>query len=192
MSSLEALKGQLVSSRLIEINAYSVGDDQVMVEGTLRDDRYVDLHTEYGEHLAPGKVHHMTVRLLVGGTPPKILDAEAEMPRTPLEQCPETGSTVKDLIGLDMAHGFSKQTILKVGGTTGCLHLAKLILAMATPALHGWANNKRSRLGPNQSDSFSLLERIKNSCRIWREDGPAYQEIIRKLEELRHDPAGPQ
>ncbi len=40
-----------------------------------------------GRPRAAGVVHRMCARLLVGGSPLRILDAEAEMVRVPFDQC---------------------------------------------------------------------------------------------------------
>jgi hypothetical protein len=184
MSSLEKLKGDHIQSRQINVKSYDAGAGRVLVVGTLSDDRSVHVYTEDGRSIPPGQVHGMTLRLLVGGAPPKILDAEAEMSRFPREQCTETASSVKKLIGLNMAKGFSKEVSKRIGGTKGCLHLFKLALAMATPALHGWANNKRRYKDQVKRGSSFTLERVKNSCWVWREEGEVYQEVSQKTKEL--------
>jgi len=79
MTSLEKLKGQEVHTRSIRIDTYSVDEDRVIVEGVLEDTRPMPIYTIAKRRREPGIVHGMVVRLLLGGMPIEILDAEAEM-----------------------------------------------------------------------------------------------------------------
>ena len=85
MTPLEKLKGEQVHTRSIRIETFSVDEDRIIVEGTLEDTRMQPIYTIAKQRRKAGKVHGMVVRLLLGGIPTKILDAEAEMPTVPLE-----------------------------------------------------------------------------------------------------------
>ncbi len=69
---------------------------------------------EYGIR-EPGVVHWMCVRLLVGGWPLSILDAEAEMPGIPHELCATTMERLKRLVGLSIASGYSRKVLKCLG-----------------------------------------------------------------------------
>ena len=111
MSSLKELKGDHIQTRKIEVKSYDAGEGRVLVEGTLNDDRYVDVYTAEGRHLPPGPVHGLVLRFLLGGMPPTILDAEAEMPEVPMDECPDAMASVKDLVGLNVVFGFKKEIL---------------------------------------------------------------------------------
>ena len=154
MSSLKELKGEHIQTRSIIIKSYDAGEGRLVVEGTLNDDRATDVYTAEGNHFPPGPVHGMVLRFLIGGMPPKILDAEAEMPTVPMDECPDAMVSVKDLVGLNIAYGFSKEVRNRMGKTKGCLHMTNLALAMASPCLQGWANAGRRKPGQTKTGAF--------------------------------------
>jgi hypothetical protein len=96
----ELIKGTPVHERRLELRTYPLENDQLIVEGWLRDERLIQGFHWNGERRQPGVVHLMCVRMLIGGWPVTILDAEAEMSETPHELCPSTLEGVKKIIGL--------------------------------------------------------------------------------------------
>jgi hypothetical protein len=108
MSTLKDLiKEAPVHERRLELRTYPLDNGQLIVEGWLRDDRLVRGYHWNGKPREAGAVHRMCVRMLIGGWPVTILDAEAEMPRTPHELCPSTLDSVKKIIGLQIVSGYS-------------------------------------------------------------------------------------
>jgi len=180
MSKLEELRKERIHARTIRIESFLVDDERVVVEGSLDDERMMEIYTRTNQVLGPGPVHGMKVRMLVGEIPPKILDIEAEMPEVPMEECPEAKANIKKLVGLTLTYGYSREVKKLLGGVKGCVHLTSLILAMGPAALHGWNNNNRRRPAPAEFGSF-MLEYIKNSCWVWREDGEKYQGEVEEM-----------
>lgn len=184
-----SLKDRILSSpvheRRIEIRTYPIGEDQVLVEGWLKDERLAAGFSRDGRSRPAGVVHHLCVRFLLGGKPPTILDGEAEMPVVPHPLCPTVAETVKKIIGLPLISGFSEQVRRKLYGVEGCSHLMHLILAMGPAGLHGlWAHQGRKDPAASRSwEETSNLDYLINSCRLWREDGPlvaAFRTTLRK------------
>jgi len=163
-----------VHERKIEMHTYPMKDDRLIVEGCLRDERLVPGYHWDGRPRSPGVVHWMCVRLLVGGWPLTILDAEAEMKTVPHELCPTTADSVKRLIGLSIVSGFTGKVRKSLGGIQGCSHLMHLVLSMGPAALHGyWSQHSRTpRPLPCSLDELPELTALVNSCKLWREDGP--------------------
>ena len=180
----ELIEGAPVHERRLELRTYPLKDDQLVVEGQLRDERLVQGYHWNGEPRPPGVVHLMRVRMLIGGWPVTILDAEAEMPNTPHDLCPETLESVKKIVGLEIVSGYSEKVNHLLGGVRGCNHLTHLILVMGTAALHGyWTHYSRKRHPlPASMEEFRGLSSLINSCRLWGEDGPILQEIRETLE----------
>lgn len=168
-----------VHERRLELRTYPVENDQLVVEGWLRDERLVQGYHWNGEPREPGVVHRMCVRLLIGGWPVTILDAEAEMPRIPHELCPSTLDSVKKIVGLQIVSGYSEKVNQLLGGVRGCNHMTHLIVVMGTAALHGyWTHYSRQRHPiPRSLDEFRGLSNLINSCMLWGEDGPIMEEI---------------
>lgn len=180
MASLEKLKGEQVHTRSIRIETYSVDEDRVIVEGTLEDTRLQPIYTIAKQRRDAGKVHGMVVRLLLGGMPTEILDAEAEMPTVPLEGCRQAIDSVKGLIGLPIVYGFTKAVKDRMTSTEGCNHLTSLMLTMGSVAVQGMAAN-RGRTPPPPETREMMLEYVKDTCCVWRGDGEHYKKTLEEI-----------
>jgi hypothetical protein len=180
MTSMEKLKGEKVHQRHIRIETYAVDEERVVLEGTLEDTRHFPIYTIAHKRREAGKVHGMVVRLLLGGMPTEILDAEAEMPTVPSEGCKEAIESVKALIGMPIVYGFSKAVKDRLNPTVGCNHLTSLILTMGSAAVQGSAAN-RGRQPPQPEAREAMLEYVKDSCCVWRGDGERYRETLEEI-----------
>ena len=174
-----------VHERGLEIKTYPLEEDRIITEGWLRDERFMPGYGWEGTQRPPEVVHWMCVRLLMGGWPLSILDAEAEMPGVPHELCPTTLESVKKVVGMNIVSGYSEQVMARLGGIKGCAHLTHLIVAMGPAALHGyWAQRSRKRGPvPRSLDQVPGISFVINSCQIWKEDGPLIRMIKEKLED---------
>ncbi len=176
--------------RRLEFKTFPLKDNQLIVEGWLKDDRHVSRYQLDGSLSPPGKVHRICVRLLLGGWPLSILDAEAEMPVVPHDECPTTQGTVKKLIGMTISHGYGDEVLERLGGIQGCAHMVQLIIAMGNAALHGYWSNKLRHFQtlPDSLKKIPELDYVINSCQVWGKNGPLIQKIreaIRKKEKYR-------
>jgi len=77
-----------VHTRDISLSTIPYKDESVIVHGELKDLRHVPIVDILGRPKAPGTIHHITVDLLIEPDPLRIIQAEAEMITTPVEQCP--------------------------------------------------------------------------------------------------------
>lgn len=175
----ERIKGSPIHSRLLDLKTYPLDGDKIIVEGYLRDERFLPVYDMEGHVRREGLVHHMVVRLLVGGKPLTILDAEAEMPHVPHERCPNTLESIKRIIGLEIKSGFGEKVHQMMGGKEGCAHLTHLVITMGQEAVHGfWTNrNRNPRPIPRSLEEVEGLSFIMDSCSLWREDGPLFRRL---------------
>lgn len=182
----DMIDGQPVHERRLEFRSYPVDDDRLVVEGWLRDERLVPGFHWNGHPRAAGVIHHICVRILVGGWPLSILEAEAEMPDIPHELCPTTLDSVQRIVGLSIISGFSEKVRTRLGGIKGCTHMTALIIAMGPAALHGyWTQRSREkRPAPHSFDEVPGLAAVINSCALWKEDGPLMQLVRESFENL--------
>jgi len=175
MGSLkEMITGNPLHGRSIDMKTYALDEDTILVEGWLREDRFFKVYDITGEALPEGPVHHMGIWLMVGGTPPAILDAEAEMTHAPLDICHGTLETIQKVIGLEIRVGFQKKVRALMGGEKGCAHLTHLLTVMSQAAFQGIVANKRrhpTRV-PGTLEEVAGLEHLLGSCRAWGKDGP--------------------
>ena len=177
MIDLAKSRKQKIHTRGIEIATYEVGPDSILVEGILTDERLANAYRATGEILPPGTVHHMIIRMEVRGPELVIEDIEVEMPTVPMQECIETLESLLRLKGVPIVSGFTNRVKNLVGGTKGCAHLVALITAMAPAAVQGaWAAMTSK---PRDPATFlpGAMERIKDTCRVWRADGPMFKDI---------------
>jgi len=184
MTPLEKLKGEKVHTRSIRIETFSVDKDRVIVEGTLEDTRPQPIYTIAKQRRDAGKVHHMVVRLLLGGMPTEILDAEAEMPTVPVEGCTQAVDSVKGLIGMPIVYGFTKAVKDRLTSTEGCNHLTSLMLIMGSVAVQGMAAHQGKTPPPSEARE-KMLEYVKNTCCVWSEDSEHYKKTLDEIRNLK-------
>ncbi len=184
MGDLKALKQNHVHTRNITVATYAVDEDTVMVEGTLKDDRFKSTYSlTSGEMIPPGVIHNLTIRLLVKGITFRIEDVEVEMNDVPREICRETRESLMPLVGHNIAPGFTIWVKETFSGPKGCTHLNSLLLAMAPAVIQGYwthmANTATSveEMVKNAPDASYLID----TCWVWRSDSPLVKEIINTL-----------
>jgi hypothetical protein len=177
MINLYNTKKQKIHTRRIEIATHEGGADSIIVEGVLVDERLENSFRPTGESYPPGTVHHMIIRMEVRGPKLVIDDIEVEMPTVPMPECRETLDSLLPIKGLPIVSGFTNRVKDLVGGAKGCAHLVALITAMASAAVQGaWAAMTSK---PRDPATFlpGAVERIKDTCRVWRSDGPLVKGI---------------
>jgi len=177
MINIDKTETQKIHTRRIDIATYEGGSDSIVVEGVLTDERLTNSYRSLGETLPPGTVHHMVIRMEVRGPKLVIEDIEVEMPTVPMQECLETLDSLLPLKGLPIVSGFTNRVKDLVGGAKGCAHLVALIAAMAPAAVQGaWAAMTSK---PRDPATFlpGAMERIKDTCRVWRSDGPMMKDI---------------
>ncbi len=180
MTGLDHRKKQKIHTRRIDITTYEGGSGSIIVEGVLTDERLAATYRPTGEIRPPGTVHHMIIRMEVRSPKLVIEDVDVEMPTIPRQECLETLDALVPLKGLPIVSGFTNRVKDLVGGTKGCAHLVALITSMAPAAVQGaWAAMSAKRRDP-ATILPGALERIKDTCRVWRSDGPLVQEIEQK------------
>ncbi len=174
-----------IHTRQISLSTHPHENGMVLVRGELEDRRHVPIVDILGRPKDPGIIHHMTLILAIAPDPLRIADAEAEMSTVPMDECQSCLDRVNGLKGLEIKSGFSKQVGKIMGGTRGCTHLCSLARAMAVEALHGWLTQKRAQkdLLPPSMAQVNDAKFLKNSCRIWREDGPRIRQMARAVAE---------
>ena len=180
-------KQNRIHQRVLDMSTFALDEDTVVVEGALRDERFRPVYELSGQRRDKGVIHHMIIRLLVGGTPLRILDAEAEMPHVPIPLCITTAESVKKIIGLKIKSGFGGKVHKLIGGVEGCAHLTHLLTVMVQEALHGYWTHKMRKPGPPPAsvEDIEGLSYLINSCSLWREDGPLLKEIEEFIEKRR-------
>lgn len=175
-------KGKIIHNRKIDITTYEGDFDSVIVEGVLHDERLVDTYRPTGDTHPPGTVHHMIIRMEIKGPKLVIEDIEVEMPTIPYKACLESQGCLNQLKGMPIVAGFTTKVKNLVGGRKGCCHLLSLLTAMAPAAVQGaWSAVIQK---PVEQETYldMAFKRVKNTCWVWREDGPLIREWKEKAE----------
>ena len=179
--------GTLIHSRNIEVNTFEVGENELLIEGSLQDHRFFPSYLYMSRKLVEeGTIHDIRVTLKISLPELVIEEARAEMETVPNEPCKEVEGTLQRLVGLRIRQGFTHAVKNTMGGRQGCLHMVNLILAMGSAAVQGhWAYySKRGSEGQMETPPDTDLSLMANSCHLWRDDGPYYQH----MQKLKRDP----
>jgi len=176
MIHLDKTRQQKIHNRRINTEIYEGQSDTIIVEGTLKDDRFCDSHMVTGEIRPPFTVHHMIVRMELQLPDLTILDIEVEMPSLPLESCRETRECLEPLKGLCIVAGFIARVRKRIDRKQACTHLLTLVTAMAPAAFQGaWSATIRQPVDPEIY--AGMLSKLRNTCWAWREDGPLVEKL---------------
>ena len=182
MQSIWKSKGEKLHSRKIEVTTYDYDEQRMIVEGSLKDDRFQESHAITGEKFPSGVIHHMAIRLLVNCSTLLIEDIDVDLMSIPREACRETIGCLAPIKGLTITKGFTAKVKKLAGGKRGCTHLVELILAMAPAAIQGYAtyqSRKQAVFDPDRAKM--ILQFLVNTCHVWREDGPFVEMFKKKL-----------
>jgi len=177
-----------VHSRTIRIDTFETDGDTLLVEGSLRDERFhaSRAYSRSGT-VDPGLIHDMIVRMTLSLPGLKIMNIEADMPVIPHPDCAEIKDAVQKLQHIEIKPGFTDEVQRRFGKTQGCLHMMNLILAMGSAAVQGmWtAYACKSQAGAArmpEADNGILLD----SCWLWRQDGPFVKRMKKRAAD-RHE-----
>jgi len=185
MTSLkDNIQGEPIHRRILNLRSFPVGEDAILAEGSLKDERFQAIYDLSGGRRDEGVIHNLVVRMLVGGMPLRVLDAEAEMPHVPRDRCRETEESVKKIVGLEIRSGFGERVHKLIGGVRGCAHLTHLLTALVQEAVHGYWTHKmrKPEPAPKSVEDVEGLAYLINSCRLWRQNGPLIKEIQAAIE----------
>jgi len=189
VSLLKRSISKKIHTRTIEMSTYETDKGDIIVEGTLKDNRLIPTYRLSGENRPPQTVHHMVIRMRIGASSFSIEDIEAEMPEIPHSECPQTSESLLKIKGMKIAPGFTDKVKKRLSGINGCSHLTALIHAMAPAAVQGiWVYN--SRKPENAGISFDMLQDyLIDTCWVWRKDGPLETRLKKELKKKRSSTA---
>ena len=161
-----------VQLRTIRMEAIESGDDELVVTGSLRDERPRGGPKWFGVP-GPRVVHDMRVALRVRHPDLVITAVDGAMDTQPYTICPEALPPLQQLVGVSVGQGFTRAVNERLGRQQGCSHLTALIQAMG-PVIRQAAGaafrdrNTEAVMGGGGDRWFV------NTCRSWRENGPLH------------------
>ncbi|HDM32410.1 MAG TPA: DUF2889 domain-containing protein [Deltaproteobacteria bacterium] len=175
-----------IHTRNISISTYDMGDDTVMVEGILRDERLRPTYSlTANETFQPGIIHDLKISLTVRGKDLVIEDVNVEMMEVPSKECKKTRESLRPLIGHRIASGFTLWVKNTFGGPRGCTHLNALLLAMAPAVVQGyWVLKASKPISLGSMGDLPDASYLVDTCWVWRKDGPLVKKMADMLQEM--------
>jgi len=185
MSRLSELAKDCAHQRRIEMSTYPVDDAHILSRGRFIEERIKPYYKLTGEKVEAGPLHNLEILLLVKIPELIVEDAEVITGTLPRVDCYEINSSLESVIGLSIKRGFTSNVREKLGGVKGCTHIIHLLCTMAPSVLQGfWAisyQKKNELKDMNIKRGYKMADLLKNSCYTWREDGEAYQKMVKLL-----------
>lgn len=185
MSRLSKLASDCAHQRRIEMSTYPVDETHLLSKGCFVEERIKPYYKFTGERVESGPLHNLEILLLVK-TPELIIeDIEVITGTLPREDCYRMNRSLELVKGLTIKGGFTEKVRELVGGVKGCTHLTHLLCTMAPAVLQGfWAISYQKKHDMSEirvERGVKMADLLKNTCYTWREDGEAYQKMLRLL-----------
>jgi hypothetical protein len=172
-------KKERIHSRIITVHTYEIDDSSLLIEGDLVDERFFpSFYYSRSEFLDPGIIHDIRVEMKVSLPRLEITEARSQMRKIPIQDCLGVESSAEKIVGVRIKPGFSRDLKERLGGTSGCLHMTTLVYHMGAAAVQGmWAWFSRKREGGSTRSLDYDPGILKDSCWLWREDGPFFEKV---------------
>ena len=178
MNLVEQCSGGKIHTRNIEISTYIYDDENIVIEGRLKDDVLIPIHVSKKEK-KPHSPHHMAIQILMECATFIVKEIHVEMPGIPYDWCRETSDSLDPVVGLKIEPGFTSKVKKILRENKRCLHLTTLLLAMVPTVMQGyWTFNSRK---PDTGEvSSGMIENyLVDTCWVWRKDGPRVKQVRR-------------
>ncbi len=163
---------ELIHSRDVVCRGYQRTDGLWDIEGHLVDTKSYDFPNRYrGEVRAGEPVHGMWLRLTVDDDL-RIHAIEAVTDDGPYPVCPAITPRFRELEGLRIGPGFSREVRQRLGGRSGCTHLVELLRPVATTAIQT-IYPRRHRPAPGDTTRRPVF---LDTCHALASDGPVVRD----------------
>lgn len=151
---------KLVSKRDIGIEAFELTDGKMMLEATFLD-----------------PYHLIRLNITLEPHSRTIIGAKCEFTNYPHTQCVGLATKAKEIIGIQIKRGVTKEILSKIGGCDGCVHLKELVLEtvnFAATALMGFDVGfglmSREFNIQDEDKKFEMSKQVlKNTCLVYKE-----------------------
>lgn len=185
MEASTATGRQKLHLRRIECEAFVRPDGLLDIEGLLIDTKPMPLQLVTKEVPAGEPIHRMKVRITIDRER-RIVDAHATTENMPYRTCTEVEGAYRQLIGLRIEPGFTREVKRLFGGVKGCTHMTELLPPMASTAFQAlWGNGGFD--GVDEEGSGRRTSPL-GGCHSLRLDGEIVQTYFKDhLREPRHD-----
>jgi hypothetical protein len=167
---------KLSHTRVVTCHGYERPDNLWDIEGRIVDTKpYAFPNKDRGGDIKANEaLHDMSIRLTIDASL-KVCDAEAVIDDSPYNYCKCVTPVVKQLIGLQIAPGWTNKSKQAMGSNRGCTHLTELLGPIATTAIQTVFSSK-SRTKNNAKQQKKLSPSFIDSCHSYSADSPVIKE----------------
>jgi len=123
-------------------------------------------------------LHQMELEIDVRKADLVITRAEARMHHFPHTECPDITPKFGELVGVSIARGYNRAVQERFIGIAGCSHLEFMARSLG-PAVVQAAQSARAheRISSGAPREIVVTPFMRNTCHVWRDGGPAMQNI---------------
>ena len=168
---------KLTHTRVVTCLGYERHDKLWDIEGRIVDTKPYSFPNKDrgGEIKADEPLHDMSIRLTID-TNLKVLDAEAVIDGSPYNYCKCVTTIVKQLIGLQIAPGWTVKSKAAMGLNSGCTHLTELLGPMATTAIQTLFSIRPNLDTNDKAQDKKTSSPFINSCHSLLANSPVVKE----------------
>ncbi len=167
----------LTHTRVVTCHGYERPDNLWDIEGRIVDTKpYAFPNKDRGGEIkADEPLHDMSIRLTIDSEL-KVRDAEAVIDDSPYNYCQCVTPVVKQLIGLQIAPGWTIKSKSAMGSNRGCTHLTELLGPIATTAIQTIFSKKPRQDTKSARTTKKLSSSFIGSCHSYAPDSPVVKE----------------
>ena len=162
-------------TRTVTCKGFKRADGLWDIEGHLTDIKAesIAMRERNDGTVPPGEpIHQLAIRLTID-LDLNILDAVASMDYTPYRMCPSIAVAYNQLIGVQIAPGFTKKCKQLFSGINGCTHLLELLGPIATTAYQATHQDRQEKESWAEGES---RPHMLNTCHTFSTQG----EVVEK------------
>jgi len=161
---------ELVHTRVVTCQGYKRDDGLWDIEGRIVDTKpYRFPNRDRGGWIeADEPLHDMSVRITIN-LQLEVIDAEAVIDASPYNYCKCVAPIAQNLIGLQIAPGWTNKSKAAMGRNKGCTHLSELLGPVATTAIQTIASEK---MGRAQDERKNRSTAFLDTCHALAADSP--------------------
>ncbi len=161
---------QLAHTRVVTCHGYHRDDDLWDIEGRIIDTKPYRFgnHDRGGWIEADEALHDISIRLTIN-IALEVVDVDAVIDCSPYDYCKSAASVARNLVGLKIAPGWTKNSKAAMGGSRGCTHLTELLGPVATTAIQTIASEKMKFNKGQRVDNSNIF---LGSCHTYAADSP--------------------
>ena len=167
----------LKHTRRVTCEGYKRDDGLWDIEAHLIDTKTFPLKNRdrAGGEIAPEEpLHGLSIRITIDMAL-NIIDAVASMDYTPFNSCQSITGAYKQLIGIQIAPGFTAKTKALFSGRLGCTHLLELLGPLATTAYQ--ATHQEREILENHWQDKGNKPPMLDTCHTLAANGPIVKEL---------------